>query len=136
MRQAVGVDSIPILRALVRRGCRFVVVGSTARLLVGVDVVPNDLDIVVADEPDDRRRLLAAFADIEASLPGRRSGGVVSAAFWLAWEWSWDMDTAYGPVDVIVRFIDGSAFESHDVEATTVLCADGMVVRCRQTEHV
>jgi hypothetical protein len=40
-------DSAPVLSALVRRRCRFVVVGSVARELLGESVCPADLDVVI-----------------------------------------------------------------------------------------
>lgn len=56
------------LRTLVRHRCRFVVVGSTARALLGEDVRPHDLDIVIDASPDQRARLTAALVELDAQV--------------------------------------------------------------------
>lgn len=71
-------------------GAAFVVVGSTAAMLRGVDVRPADLDVVV--EPVD----VAAFGAAVRAL-----GGSVSDARLLRCR-DVHVDTAWGPLDVFV----------------------------------
>jgi hypothetical protein len=52
--------------SLVAAGLRFVIVGSLARRLGGDDVAPHDLDIVVADTPENVVALSNALDDIGA----------------------------------------------------------------------
>ena len=70
-------ESAPILDALMANGCRFVVIGSTARLLCGEAVVPIDLDIVVDASAEQRPLLLQALISVHAHVRThtRRRGG-------------------------------------------------------------
>ncbi|MEM8621829.1 MAG: hypothetical protein AAGF73_19155 [Actinomycetota bacterium] len=83
-------------------------VGSAARYLLGEDISPGDVDVVVADSPTNRNAVVGAMIELDGHLviddtlqPGTHRGP-------LAWEWSWKTMTSYGAVDVIVRFIDGT----------------------------
>src|SRR5262245_50901371 len=67
-----GVDPTLILDVLVAHGCRFVVVGPTARPLRGAVVVPADLDIVIADGHENRRRLKSPPSSVNVSRPASR----------------------------------------------------------------
>ena len=122
-----------ILAVLCRRGCRFVVVGSTARWLTGEDVHPNDLDVVVDTAPVLRPALVGALAELDAVID-RRSGRVpVSASIPLPWDWGWRAFTPYGSIDVVTRFVDDTTFTNHDQLATSVVIPGGHVVRCHPT---
>jgi hypothetical protein len=60
-------EQLSLLAAsLVAAGLRFVVIGSLARRLGGEDVAPHDLDIVVADTPENLATLSRALDDIGA----------------------------------------------------------------------
>ena len=60
-------DQLCLLAAsLVAAGLRLVVVGSLARRLGGEDVAPHDLDIVIADTPENLVALSNALNDIGA----------------------------------------------------------------------
>ena len=91
-------DARPILTTLVARGCRFVVVGSTARRLLGESVEPADLDVVVADSIDNRRALIDSMIELKAKLVDGWGARRIVATSWLPWEWSWRLLTVHGPV--------------------------------------
>ena len=122
-----------VLDVLVVHGCRFVVVGSAARQLLGELVVPADLDVVVAIEPTDRARLVDALIE----LGGRVSCGArcrrIDRSTSLPWEWGWRVITPFGEIDVIVRFIDDTMFVDHDQAGIDVAVLSGPVVRCHVT---
>ena len=65
-------DLRSLFRVLVAHDVAFVVMGSTAALLRGVDLVPGDLDIIPALDEDNLSRLALALDVIEARAgPGR-----------------------------------------------------------------
>ncbi len=128
-------DASPVLSALIRCRCRFVVVGSVARELLGESVNPADLDVVIDVAVPKRAAIVEALVDLDAHLvQGDRLKPVTSSTV-LPWRWSWMVVTAFGCVDLIGRFIDGSGFEEHDRAATTVGLIDGTTVRCHPTRH-
>jgi hypothetical protein len=129
-------DSAPVLSALVRRRCRFVVVGSVARELSGESVSPADLDVVIETTASQRAAIVDVMIDIDAQLVQGHRLRPLAASTVLPWRWSWTVVTPFGCVDVIGRFIDGSGFEEHDRAATTVRLSDGSTVRCHPTRHV
>ncbi len=119
--------------AFVRHGCRFVVVGSVARSWRGDDVVPHDLDLVVDGGPERRPAIVAALRDVGASV---QRGGVcerVEAGSPMPWTWGFRVRTPFVPVDVIVRFADGSTVDDVLPTATTVTLPDGSVVHVAAT---
>jgi hypothetical protein len=123
----------PLLETFLFYRCRFVVVGSAARLLLGETVTPADLDIVVATGPDDRRNLVAALRYLHALVFDRHGLRHFGGAMSLPWEWGWSVVTALGDVDLIVRFIDDTTIAEHDADATDVTLASGAIVRCHAT---
>jgi hypothetical protein len=127
-------DSTPILAELTRTGLRFVVVGSTARALCGEQVGPNDLDIVVDDAPAQRRLLLDALVAVEARLLTRGRLAPMSSGTVLAWAWGFTAVTVWGPIDVVVRFIDGSAYVDHAQRCIAVAVED-RTVWCHPTRR-
>ena len=128
-------DPAPVLTALIRRRCRFVVVGSVARGLLGELVCPADLDVVIEMAASERAAIVGAMIDLDAQLlQGHRLKPVTESTV-LPWRWSWTVVTAFGRVDMIGRFIDGSGFVEHDRAAITVRLADGSTVRCHPTRH-
>jgi len=64
------VDATPrfgeLLRLLARHGVEHVVVGATAAVLAGAPMTTFDLDVVFAPNPENRSRLLAALAELDA----------------------------------------------------------------------
>jgi hypothetical protein len=127
------VELVGVLDVFTARDCRFVVVGSGARQLLGEHVTPSDLDVVVGAEHDDRHRLVEAMIDLGAVVRVRGGHRVIGRSISLPWEWGWSVLTAYGSVDVIVRFIDDTTVREHDQLATNVRLASGAVVRCHAT---
>ncbi len=128
-------DSAPVLSALVRRRCRFVVVGSVARELLGESVCPADLDVVIDSAASQQAAIVEAMIDLDAQLVQGYRLRSLAASTVLPWRWSWTVVTSFGCVDVIGGFIDGSGFEEHDRAATTVRLCDGSTVRCHPTRH-
>ena len=128
-------DPRPVVDALVRHRAAFVVVGSAARHLLGENIVPADVDVVVSDSPQNRKAVVDALVELDGHLVSEEKLQPLTHATVLPWEWSWKAVTAYGPVDMIVRFIDGTGYEEHDQAATNTLLGDGRVVRCRATRH-
>ncbi len=129
----VVVQVDPVLEALVGRGCRFVVVGSAARGLLGESVCPADLDVVVWDQVDNRSRVTSALIDVAALVDhpfGRRP---LTNATRLPWEWGWRATTTCGPVDVVTRFVDGTGYADHDCDAIDVMLSSRFSVRCHPT---
>jgi hypothetical protein len=129
-------DSSPVLSALVRRRCRFVVVGSVARELLGESVDPADLDVVIDSAALQQAAIVETMMDLDAQLVQGDRLRSLAASTVLPWRWSWTVVTAFGCVDVIARFIDGSGFEEHDRATTAVRLVDGTSVRCHPTRHV
>lgn len=126
----------PILDVLCERRCWFVVVGSVARSLTGDVVTPNDLDIVVDPAPAARCRLVDALVDLRAAVECRRGRQLITHNIALPWEWGWTTTTAFGAIDVVTQFIDGTTFDDHEAEASTVTLPTGHLVRCHPTWRV
>lgn len=122
-----------MLHVLAAGRCRFVVVGSTARALVGEAVEPHDLDIVVDSRPDARPALVAALDALRARIEVRAGWLSIGRVPALPWDWGWTVRTPFGSIDVITRFVDGSDFAHHDGVAEPVELARGDVVRCHPT---
>lgn len=133
MPASVGTE--PVLQALIDHGCRFVVIGSTARRLCGDDVEPADLDVVVDPDAASRPQLVSALAAVDATLERRHGTRRIADAIGLPWDWGWRVDTDWGPVDVITRFVDGADIETFDALATEVRLGPDLTVRCHPTEH-
>ena len=116
--------------------CRFVIVGSVARRFNGEAVRPADLDIVVDTAPAERRKVVAALADLDAHLvvDGRLRPLTTSTA--LPWWWSWTAVTVFGTVDVIGEFVDGTGFAEHRSAASSTSIPSGATVRFHPTRHV
>jgi hypothetical protein len=125
----------PILKGLADANCRFVVVGSVGRALVGESVVPRDLDIVADASPDARAGLVSAL-DRAGGFVRNRLGLVrIGAAVALPWRWGWTTTTMFGDVDVVTRFADGSGFDDHRAIATIVHSPYGTPVWCHPTSR-
>jgi hypothetical protein len=123
------------LRTLVRHRCRFVVIGSTARALVGEQVRPHDLDVVIENSPDQRRRVTAALVDLDAHVEHRNGRRAVARSVALPWDWGFTVSTPGGGIDLITRFIDDTTIDDHDARAMSVEAAPGMWVRVHPTRH-
>lgn len=126
---------MPVLEALARRECRFVVVGSVARMLSGEKVATHDLDVVVDPSDSMRLPLIDALAELGALVERRRGRVPVSRTTLLPWEWGWRALTPYGPTDVIVRFVDGTGVDEHERRASSVTLPSGTAVRCHPTRR-
>lgn len=126
----------PIVDALLAHRVEFVLVGSAARLLLGDAVEPADVDVVVAGSSTNRAAVVSALIELDASVVENDRLHRLTQATVLPWEWSWKVVTAYGPVDMIVRFIDGSGFDEHDAFATDVWVDGGRSLRCHGTRHL
>jgi hypothetical protein len=133
--QSAAVEVAPVLDALTGHGCRFVVVGSAARRLVGETVQVQDLDVLVDAAPEGRDAVVEALADVGATVRRRRGRLPVHPGMGLPWEWGWQARTAWGDIDLITRFIDGSTVDEHDARAVSVELPSGSVVRCHPTRH-
>jgi predicted nucleotidyltransferase len=129
------VEQSAILDVLTDKGCRFVVVGSTARALCGEFVAPNDLDIVVDDSPKERLRLLDALIALHACVRKRTRLERLRATAPLPWGWGFTAFTPWGQVDLVVRFADGSNYVDHLRDATPVELENGGTVWCHQTRR-
>jgi hypothetical protein len=112
-----------------------VVGGSTACRLLGEAVEPADLDVVVADSASNRLALISAMIELQSRLVDGRRLESLRADTPLPWDWSWRILTAYGLVDVIVRFVDGTSYADLDPSAADVALAGGARVRCFATRH-
>ena len=132
---AMFVDGL--LVPFVRHGCRFVVIGSAARMLCGDAVEPSDLDLVVDADPAMRPGLVASFDEVDGRVVTRhgwRSPGDVSRS--LPWDWGFTVQTGLGPVDVISRLIDGTGIDDHERVATVATLSCGTSVRVHPTSRV
>lgn len=128
-------DPRPIVDPLARHGADFVVVGSAARYLLGEDIVPADVDVVISDSPGNRKAVVDALIELDGHLVSEERLQPLTHATVLPWEWSWRSVTAYGPVDVIVHFIDGTGYQEHSQAATNLPLGDRRFVLCRETRH-
>jgi hypothetical protein len=87
-------DQAQLLRALVRHGVEFVVVGGVAAQLRGWSGATADLDIAVASEEENAKRINRALAEV-GLLKGPDIGGLGTS-----------FETRYGRLE-IVRRADG-----------------------------
>lgn len=110
-------------------------VGSGARYLLGDDIVPADLDVVISDSPTNRMAVLDALVELDGYVVAEERLQRLTHATVLPWEWSWNAVTVYGPVDMIVQFIDGTGYDEHHRAATNTPLGDGRFVYCRETRH-
>ena len=133
--EAAGMRPTAVLLALNNAGCRYVVVGSAARALVGEDIEPNDLDVVIGSSVTDRSAVVAALSGIGGTVACRGRSAPLTARTPLPWQWSWSASTDFGQVDVIIRFIDDTTIDDHDRHAIDVPLGDGESVRCRPTRR-
>ena len=125
-----------LLAPLVRHGCRFVVIGSAARMLCGDVVEPSDIDIVVDVDPTMRARLVTAISEIDGRVMTRhgwRTVGDVHRS--LPWDWGFTVQTGFGRVDVISRLIDGTGIDEHERVASTATLSCGTSVRVHPTSR-
>jgi len=130
------VDPRPVVDALCHHGAEFVVVGSAARYLLGEDIVPSDSDLVISDTPANRVAVLDALIELGGYLVAGERLRPLTKRTVLPWEWSFRTVTSCGPIDMIVRFIDGTGYQEHDQAATSIRLNDGRVVRCHGTRHL
>lgn len=128
-------DAEPILETIAEYGCRFVVIGSTARRLLGEAAVPADLDIIVGNAAADRPRLVDALIELRATVGSSGRGTRLARTTSLPWEWGWRAMCPFGEIDVIARFVDGTSLDDFDAQATEVRLASGATVRCTPTRH-
>lgn len=128
-------DPRPVVDALIRHRAAFVVVGSAARHLLGEDIVPADVDVVINDSPGNRKAVVDALVELDGHLVSEEKLQPLTHVTVLPWEWSWKAVTAYGPVDMIVHFIDGTGYQEHNQAATDTVLGDTHVVCCRATRH-
>src|SRR5688572_15267940 len=126
-------DVMPVLEVLASHRVRFVVVGSAARQLVGEEVQPADLDVVLAAGTTDRCRLTDALIDLGAHIRNDRRWCQLMKSSPLPWDWGWTVITGFGEIDVIARFIDGTKFIDHDRLAEEIALPGGVSVRCHPT---
>jgi hypothetical protein len=66
--EAVGFDPRPLLAAFDRHGARVVVIGQVAGILHGSEELTGDLDLLWSGAAGEAPKLVAAFADVGASL--------------------------------------------------------------------
>ncbi|HEX4493151.1 MAG TPA: hypothetical protein VH914_18255 [Acidimicrobiia bacterium] len=66
--EAVDFDPRPLLAAFDRHGARVVVIGQVAGILHGSEELTGDLDLLWSGTADEAPKLVAAFADVDASL--------------------------------------------------------------------
>jgi hypothetical protein len=125
----------PILEVLAEYECRYVVIGSTARALMGQPIVPRDVDIVVDGSAEWRASLVDALVALGAQFDRRPGFALIGPSTRLCWEWGWRTMTALGQIDIITKFADGTDFANHDAHAASVALPSGRSVRCRPTEH-
>ena len=111
-------------------------VGSAARHLLGEDIVPADVDVVISDSPANRIAVVGALIELDGHLVVDDRLQPLTHRSVLPWQWSWKMVTSYGPVDMIVRFIDGTGYREHADAAMDHSVSGGRVVRCHATEHL
>ena len=109
------------------------VVGSTARSLLGEVVEPNDLDVVVADDADNRRRMLDALIRLGARVETPAGWRPLTRWRRLPWQWSWTAHTRFGTVDVVGHFTDGTSYP--DVVRRARVVDQPLAVLCHPTRH-
>lgn len=114
------IDAIPIIDRLIAHECRFVVVGSWARRLLGESVEPADLDLVIDGGLANQQRVAAALIELGARVETPLGRQAVGRFTRFPWDWSWTVATRWGPVDLIVAFPDGRAYELYAPAASTV----------------
>ena len=124
-----------VLGAMHDHGCRFVVVGSVARVLAGEHGHPHDLDVVIDTSAGGRESLRRALQDVAAMVETRDGWRRIERCQSLPWEWGFRVWTAGGQIDLIATFIDGTTIEDHDAHATSVVLRPGVTVRINPTRH-
>lgn len=126
---------VDVVSVLARHGCSFVVVGSAARYLLGEDVRPRDVDVVVDSRLANRSPIVTALAELGACVARRGTWVPVADAILLPWEWGWENRSPLGKIDIVSQFIDGTGFDEHDRLASTAVVGHGTRVRCHATRH-
>ncbi len=100
----VDFDPVAALRALARRGVRFVVVGGVAARLRGAPLLTEDVDVTPDRDPANLQALADALRDLDARLrvPDDPAGVAFPVeAEMLAVNTSWTLVTAAGPLDLV-----------------------------------
>ena len=70
--------------------------------------------MVIDVAASERAVIVEAMIDLDAQLVQGHCLKPLTASTVLPWRWSWTVVTAFGCVDVMSRFIDGSGFAEHD----------------------
>lgn len=96
-------DARELFRALDRHGVEYVTIGGIAIQAHGGQRMTVDLDVAIAETPDNHKRLAAALVDLDARIlgpDGQRSRSVPTASL-LAASDQWHLITSHGPLDVL-----------------------------------
>lgn len=120
-------DEAALIRQLKRHDIPHVVIGGWAVIAHGYIRATRDVDVLVPDTPQVRRAVGVALAEIDA----RTLSGVALPPTAAVPEQGWQLDTAYGRIDVLLEGVPPLDFESvqataleADLDGEPVLIAD------------
>lgn len=98
-------DPRKIIEALNRHGVEYVAIGGFAATLYGCPEQTFDLDILYADSPANRGRLLAALADMQARWDVPLTDAVLQRQPMFA------LNTAFGDLDILSEVLGVGSYE-------------------------
>ncbi len=104
-------DARGILKVLADTNVRFVVIGGVAAVLQGVPGLTNDVDIVHARDPENRRRLIDALRQLEAHYRQHRTVRIEPKEEDLGLPGTHLLTTRLGALDLVGRTTGGAGYE-------------------------
>ncbi len=126
-------DFPALLRAFVKHGVDFIIVGGVAAVLHGAPVTTFDLDLVHARTPGNIDRLLSVLQELDACYRGQGDRRLRPGPTHLASPGHQLLMTRFGPLDLL-----GTIGRNHDyadlMEHTEELLVSGMHLRVLNLE--
>jgi hypothetical protein len=98
-------DPRKIIEALNRHGVEYIAIGGFPATLYGCPEQTYDLDVLYADTPDNRGRLLAALSDIQARWDVPLTDAVLQRQAMFA------LNTAFGDLDILSDVLGVGSYE-------------------------
>ena len=107
-------DPRKIIEALNRHRVEYIVIGGFAATLYGCPEQTFDLDILYAESPANRARLLAALMELQARWDEPLTDAVLQRQGMFA------LNTAFGDLDILGEVLGIGAYEQATLRADTV----------------
>ena len=121
-------DARGILNALVQGKVRFVVIGGVAAFLQGVPLFTNDVEVVHARDPENRRRLIEVLHLLEARYRQHKTRVLEPKEEDLALPGTHLLVTRLGNLDLLGSVTGGKVYEDLLEDATQMELGQGVRV--------